>query len=110
MCVCLIVMNMISSPKTNLEARVVVTYVFCYIRYKGGPPLPRKLISQGVTQKNFFVEVYLLCLKLIDSRDGSECIIRLSKKVFFIFYISFDSLKTWMVHGGRKILSLLVFI
>ncbi|XP_022929032.1 ubiquitin carboxyl-terminal hydrolase 9-like isoform X1 [Cucurbita moschata] len=51
-----------------------------YDWYKGGPPLPRKLISQGVTQKNFFVEVYLLCLKLIDSRDGSECIIRLSKK------------------------------
>ncbi|XP_022958477.1 ubiquitin carboxyl-terminal hydrolase 9-like isoform X2 [Cucurbita moschata] len=51
-----------------------------YDWYKGGPPLPRKLISQGVTQKNFYVEVYLLCLKLIDSRDGSESTIRLSKK------------------------------
>ncbi|CAK9310834.1 unnamed protein product [Citrullus colocynthis] len=51
-----------------------------YDWYKGGPPLPRKMISVGVNQKNFSVEVYLLCLKLIDARDASECTIRLSKK------------------------------
>ncbi|XP_021900361.1 ubiquitin carboxyl-terminal hydrolase 9-like isoform X1 [Carica papaya] len=49
-------------------------------RYKGGPAIPRKLISQGVYVKNYCVEVYLLCLKLIDSRDESETTIRLSKK------------------------------
>ncbi|KAK9275736.1 hypothetical protein L1049_023004 [Liquidambar formosana] len=48
--------------------------------YKGGPALPRKLISQGVRDKKFSVEVYPLCLKLIDSRDNSQFIIRLSKK------------------------------
>lgn len=48
--------------------------------YKGGPPLPRKLISQGVHAKKFSVEVYPLCLNLIDSRDNKQSIIRLSKK------------------------------
>ncbi|KAI8019132.1 Ubiquitin carboxyl-terminal hydrolase 10 [Camellia lanceoleosa] len=48
--------------------------------YKGGPTLPRKLISQGDVNKQFNVEVYPLCLKLIDSRDNSQSIIRLSKK------------------------------
>ncbi|EEF43462.1 ubiquitin carboxyl-terminal hydrolase 9 [Ricinus communis] len=49
--------------------------------YKGGPTLPRKMISQGVSnKKQFNVEVYPLCLKLVDSRDDSEFTIRLSKK------------------------------
>lgn len=49
--------------------------------YKGGPALPRKMISQGISKKKQFnVEVYPLRLKLIDSRDNSEVIIRLSKK------------------------------
>ncbi|KAG7599055.1 Peptidase C19 ubiquitin carboxyl-terminal hydrolase [Arabidopsis suecica] len=48
--------------------------------YKGGPPLPRKLISQGFYTKSFSVEVYPLCLKLTDSRDESTTIIRLSKQ------------------------------
>ncbi|KAL8150318.1 hypothetical protein V2J09_020126 [Rumex salicifolius] len=39
--------------------------------YKGGPPLPRKLISQ---------EVYPLRLKLTDARDKSELVITISKK------------------------------
>ncbi|XP_059640812.1 ubiquitin carboxyl-terminal hydrolase 9-like [Cornus florida] len=47
--------------------------------YSGGPALPRKLISRGV-QKAFIVEVYPLCLKLIDSRDNSQLVIRLSRK------------------------------
>ncbi|KAK3001689.1 hypothetical protein RJ639_020415, partial [Escallonia herrerae] len=47
--------------------------------YKGGPALPRKMISLGVNEK-FMVEVYPLCLKLIDSRDQDQAIIRLSKK------------------------------
>ncbi|CAB4310728.1 unnamed protein product [Prunus armeniaca] len=48
--------------------------------YKGGPALPRKLISQGDVHKNLMVEVYPLCLKFIDSRDNSQTVIRLSKK------------------------------
>ncbi|KAF8082389.1 hypothetical protein N665_0829s0006 [Sinapis alba] len=48
--------------------------------YKGGPPIQRKLISQGFHSKSYSVEVYPLCLKLTDSRDGSSSIIRLSKQ------------------------------
>ncbi|KAJ4847032.1 hypothetical protein Tsubulata_018065 [Turnera subulata] len=49
--------------------------------YKGGPVLPRRMISQGLsTKKQFNVELYPLRLKLIDSRDNTELIIRLSKK------------------------------
>ncbi|KAF2325762.1 hypothetical protein GH714_036668 [Hevea brasiliensis] len=49
--------------------------------YKGGPALPRKMISQGVfNKKQFNVEVYPLRLKLIDSRDAYEFTIRLSRK------------------------------
>lgn len=50
--------------------------------YKGGPPLPRKLIVQeGLKHNQFNVEVYPLCLNLIDSRDNnSQSVVRLSKK------------------------------
>ncbi|PON61141.1 Ubiquitinyl hydrolase [Trema orientale] len=48
--------------------------------YKGGPALPRRMISQGTFNKNFVVEVYPLCLKLIDTRDKSKSVLRLSKK------------------------------
>ncbi|KAK4400238.1 Ubiquitin carboxyl-terminal hydrolase 10 [Sesamum angolense] len=48
--------------------------------YKGGPVLPRKMISVGDQQKQFIVEVFPLCLRLIDSRDQSELVIILSKK------------------------------
>ncbi|KAL0331584.1 UNVERIFIED_CONTAM: Ubiquitin carboxyl-terminal hydrolase 10 [Sesamum angustifolium] len=48
--------------------------------YKGGPALPRKMISVGDQHKQFIVEVFPLCLRLIDSRDQSEVAIRLSKK------------------------------
>ncbi|KAJ6832182.1 ubiquitin carboxyl-terminal hydrolase 9-like [Iris pallida] len=48
--------------------------------YKGGPELPRRLISEGVIAKSFSVEVYPLCLQLIDARDYSQRIIRISRK------------------------------
>ncbi|KAJ0634602.1 putative ubiquitinyl hydrolase 1 [Helianthus annuus] len=47
--------------------------------YKGGPALPRQMISLGI-QKTLSVEVYPLALKLMDSRDKSETIIHISKK------------------------------
>lgn len=49
-------------------------------RYKGGPALPRKMICEGITSEKR-VEVYPLSLNLIDSRDNSQSIIKLSKKV-----------------------------
>jgi hypothetical protein len=56
--------------------------VFVVIRYKGGPALPRKLILQeGVKHRQFNVEVYPLSLNLVDSRDDSQSVVRLSKKV-----------------------------
>ncbi|CAN1254804.1 Ubiquitin carboxyl-terminal hydrolase 10 [Linum perenne] len=49
--------------------------------YRGGPALPRKVISQGVSNKcQLNVEVFPLRLVLIDSRDKSISTIRLSKK------------------------------
>ncbi|KAL8207878.1 hypothetical protein R6Q57_007290 [Mikania cordata] len=47
--------------------------------YKGGPALPRQMISLGI-QKTLSVEVYPLAFKVIDSRDKSEIIIHISKK------------------------------
>lgn len=47
--------------------------------YGGGPALPRKVISQGVVKK-LSVEVFSLCLNLIDSRDNSQSVIRMSKQ------------------------------
>ncbi|XP_058203138.1 ubiquitin carboxyl-terminal hydrolase 9-like isoform X2 [Rhododendron vialii] len=61
-----------------LAPQLVWEKLFCW--YKGGPALPRNLISQGDFNKQFNVEVFPLCLKLIDSRDNRQLIIRLSKK------------------------------
>ncbi|KAG1362698.1 Ubiquitin carboxyl-terminal hydrolase 10 [Cocos nucifera] len=49
--------------------------------YKGGPELPRKVISEGTIVKELRVEVYPLCLKLIDARDDSQRTIRISRKI-----------------------------
>lgn len=48
--------------------------------YKGGPEIPRKVISEGSNSISFRVEVYPLILKLIDSRDYSQRIIIMSRK------------------------------
>ncbi|XP_010252067.1 PREDICTED: ubiquitin carboxyl-terminal hydrolase 9-like isoform X2 [Nelumbo nucifera] len=50
------------------------------LQYKGGPAIPRRLILQGDLNKNFIVEVYPLCLKVIDSRDNTLSVIQISKK------------------------------
>ena len=83
---------------------VFVSWSYFFIlsfRYKGGPTLPRKMISQGVfNRKQFNVEVYPLCLKLIDPRDDSESTIRISKKVMsfsFCFSLCFSLLIFKMV-------------
>ncbi|XP_073102323.1 ubiquitin carboxyl-terminal hydrolase 10-like [Elaeis guineensis] len=56
--------------------------------YKGGPELPRKVISEGNIDKELRVEVYPLCLKLIDARDDSQRTIRISRKVLLVFLLS----------------------
>ncbi|XP_062204947.1 ubiquitin carboxyl-terminal hydrolase 9-like isoform X2 [Phragmites australis] len=48
--------------------------------YKGGPALPRKVILDNPASKSYLVDVYPLSLKLIDERDSSEKIIRISRK------------------------------
>ncbi|KAJ0235547.1 Peptidase C19 [Hirschfeldia incana] len=48
--------------------------------YTGGPAIQRKLICQGFQRDSYTVEVYPLCLKLTDGRDGSSSTIRLSKQ------------------------------
>ncbi|KAG4395407.1 hypothetical protein GLYMA_20G217800v4 [Glycine max] len=48
--------------------------------YKGGPALPRKLISQGHEHKQYNVEVYPLSLKVTDARDKRQSIVKLSRK------------------------------
>lgn len=59
-------------------------------RYKGGPEVPRKVISEGILVKELRIEVYPLCLKLIDARDDSQRTIRIiSRKVpSCIFFVS----------------------
>ncbi|XP_062200274.1 ubiquitin carboxyl-terminal hydrolase 9-like [Phragmites australis] len=51
-----------------------------YEWYKGGPELPRKVILDNPASKSYLVDVYPLSLKLIDERDSSEKIIRISRK------------------------------
>ncbi|KAK9161091.1 hypothetical protein Syun_007432 [Stephania yunnanensis] len=51
-----------------------------YSWYKGGPAIPRKLISQGFLHKTFIVEVYPLSLQVLDARDNKKFSICMSKK------------------------------
>lgn len=44
----------------------------------------------AISDTQFSVEVYLLCLKLIDSRDNSRSVIRLSKKVWPLISINYS--------------------
>ncbi|TYH40961.1 hypothetical protein ES332_D12G284000v1 [Gossypium tomentosum] len=79
--------------------------------YKGGPELPRKMILQGVYHKKFDVEVYPLCLKLVDSRDESQSTIWLSRKasltelfqkVCALKGIEQDKVRIWDYFNKRK--------
>lgn len=71
-------------------------------RYKGGPALPRKLISQGIGRKQYSVEVYPLSLKVTDARDNSSLIVKLSKKVQTDFITISFVLVTFAVITMRK--------
>ncbi|XP_012439859.1 ubiquitin carboxyl-terminal hydrolase 9 isoform X2 [Gossypium raimondii] len=85
--------------------------------YKGGPELPRKMILQGVYHKKFDVEVYPLCLKLVDSRDESQSTIWLSRKasltelfqkVCALKGIEQDKVRIWDYFNKRKYAQLYV--
>ncbi|XP_052211604.1 ubiquitin carboxyl-terminal hydrolase 9-like [Diospyros lotus] len=79
--------------------------------YKGGPALPRRLISQGDVNKQFNVEVYPLRFKLIDSRDSSQLVIRFSKKaslhdlyekVCALKGMQLETARIWDYFNGQK--------
>jgi ubiquitin carboxyl-terminal hydrolase 4/11/15 len=78
--------------------------------YKGGPPLPRKVIAVGDNRKPV-VEVHPLCLQLIDSRDNTKSTIRLSKKdtlcklherVFAVGGIEHEKARIWDYFNDTK--------
>ncbi|KAJ1689237.1 hypothetical protein LUZ63_013392 [Rhynchospora breviuscula] len=48
--------------------------------YKGGPEIPRKVISDGEIRKTKVVEVYPLWLQLTDERNYSKTTIQISRK------------------------------
>uniref|UniRef100_A0A6N2N8G6 DUSP domain-containing protein n=1 Tax=Salix viminalis TaxID=40686 RepID=A0A6N2N8G6_SALVM len=51
-----------------------------YSWYGGGPALARKVISSGLSQTEFAVEVYPLHLQLLVMPKGDRCAMRISKK------------------------------
>lgn len=77
--------------------------ISCILRYKGGPSLPRQMISVGDKQKHFSVEVFPLCLKLTDSRVQSEVVLKLSKKVLSQVYFRafFVFTCVWLMHTKK---------
>ncbi|KAL0904858.1 hypothetical protein M5K25_027016 [Dendrobium thyrsiflorum] len=48
--------------------------------YKGGPEIPRKVISESINSRSLRVEVYPLVLRLIDARDNSQRSLIMSRK------------------------------
>lgn len=72
-------------------------FVSQFPRYKGGPALPRKVISQGVGQKQYSIEVYPLSLKVTDARDNGMSIVKLSKKVLIDFIVGTSVLVSFAV-------------
>lgn len=73
-------------------------------RYKGGPEITRKVIFDNL-HKTYIVDVYPLCLKLIDGRDNSEKVFRISRKVKCHYFTSlFDSVIKLSIYNNETIL------
>ncbi|XP_034223617.1 ubiquitin carboxyl-terminal hydrolase 5 isoform X2 [Prunus dulcis] len=79
--------------------------------YGGGPTLPRKVISSGLSQTEMAVEVYPLRLQLLVMPKGDRSIIRISKKETIaelhrracdIFDLSMEQVCIWDYYGRRK--------
>ncbi|CAB4316726.1 unnamed protein product [Prunus armeniaca] len=81
------------------------------LEYGGGPTLPRKVISSGLSQTEMAVEVYPLRLQLLVMPKGDRSIIRISKKETIaelhrracdIFDLSMEQVCIWDYYGRRK--------
>ncbi|KAJ6870312.1 ubiquitin carboxyl-terminal hydrolase 5-like isoform X5 [Populus alba x Populus x berolinensis] len=82
-----------------------------YSWYGGGPALSRKVISSGLSQTEFAVEVYPLRLQLLVMPKGDHCAVRISKKETVgelhkkaceIFYLNLEQVCIWDYYGHRK--------
>ncbi|KAI4300924.1 hypothetical protein L6164_034250 [Bauhinia variegata] len=82
-----------------------------YSWYGGGPTLARKVISSGLSQTEFAVEVYPLRLQLLVLPMGDRSTIRISKKETIgqlhrkaceIFDLHLDQVCIWDYYGRRK--------
>uniref|UniRef100_A0A2P2LYE8 Ubiquitin carboxyl-terminal hydrolase n=3 Tax=Rhizophora mucronata TaxID=61149 RepID=A0A2P2LYE8_RHIMU len=79
--------------------------------YGGGPTLPRKVISSGLSQTELAVEVYPLRLQLLVMPKGDHSTIRISKKETIaelhrkaceIFNLNSEQVCIWDYYGQRK--------
>ncbi|KAK9696974.1 hypothetical protein RND81_08G007400 [Saponaria officinalis] len=79
--------------------------------YGGGPTLPRKVISSGLSQMELAIEVYPLRLKLILTPKGDRSTIRISKKetirelhrrVREIFDLHAEQIRVYDFYGQKK--------
>ncbi|CAK7340304.1 unnamed protein product [Dovyalis caffra] len=82
-----------------------------YSWYGGGPALARKVISSGLSQTEFAVEVYPLRLQLLVMPKGDRFAIRISKKETIgelhkraceIFDLNLEQVCIWDYYGHRK--------
>lgn len=79
--------------------------------YHGGPELPRNIISEGYTNKKFNVEVYPLCLQVVDGRDMSERTIKISRQasvlelytlICMVFQLEHEKVYIWDYFNNIK--------
>ncbi|XP_038701633.1 ubiquitin carboxyl-terminal hydrolase 5 isoform X1 [Tripterygium wilfordii] len=82
-----------------------------YSWYGGGPTLPRKVISSGLSQTELAVEVYPLRLQLLVMPKGDNATIRISKKETVgelhqraceIFDLNLEQVRVWDYYGHQK--------
>ncbi|OIW21889.1 hypothetical protein TanjilG_13829 [Lupinus angustifolius] len=82
-----------------------------YTWYGGGPTLPRKVISSGLSQTELTVEVYPLRLQLLVLPINDRSVIRISKKETVahlhrkaceIFDLQLNQVSIWDYYGRRK--------
>ncbi|KAJ6380749.1 hypothetical protein OIU77_029615 [Salix suchowensis] len=82
-----------------------------YSWYGGGPALARKVISSGLSQTEYAVEVYPLRLRLFVMPKGDRCIVRISKKETIgelhkraceLFDLNLEQVCIWDYYGQRK--------
>ncbi|KAH7683092.1 ubiquitin carboxyl-terminal hydrolase 4/11/15 protein [Dioscorea alata] len=79
--------------------------------YGGGPMLPRKAISSGLSQTDLAIEVYPLRLQLLLNPKGERAMVRISKKEKVrelhrksceVFDLIMDQVCIWDYYGRQK--------